>query len=333
MNVKQRIDLLVRLGEYMQGNAEAWQHAKQLAYLRNKWFIPEFIDTAVDNIVKAFLQQDTLERLVAQYNVPDTPADVKTVGVVMAGNIPLVGFHDFMCVFISGNKLMIKPSSKDDVLLRHLINQMIDWNSGVASVVQFADTLKSCDAYIATGSNNTGRYFDFYFAKYPHIIRKNRTSVAVLDGTETSEEIELLAKDIQLYFGLGCRNVTKLFVPNGYNFVPLLEALKQYEYFMDHNKYKNNFDYQLALLIMGNKYYMNNDSIILSENADLFAPVAQLNYSYYNSKEETVDVLQNNTDVQCIVGHGFTPFGQAQQPCITNFADGVDTMEFLMELK
>src|SRR5207245_221354 len=126
-------------------------------------------------------------------------------------------------------------------------------------------------AYIATGSNNTGRYFEYYFAKYPHIIRKNRTSVAVLDGTETGEEITLLASDIQLYFGLGCRNVTKLFVPDDYNFVPLFEALKTYEYFMDYSKYKNNFDYQLALLIMNNKYYMNNDSILLTENANLFA--------------------------------------------------------------
>ena len=333
MNVEQRIHLLVRLGEYMKGNSAAWQEAKELAYLRNKWFIPEFINTAVDNIVKAFLQQDILEQLVQQYGVKEDVDNVKTVGVVMAGNIPLVGFHDFICVFISGNHLMIKPSSKDEVLLRHLVDTLIEWNSEVAPVITFAEVLKGCDAYIATGSNNTGRYFDYYFAKYPHIIRKNRTSVAVLDGTETGEEIALLANDIQLYFGLGCRNVTKLFVPDGYNFVPLLEALKAYEYFMDYNKYKNNFDYQLALLIMGNKYYMNNDSIILTENAALFAPVAQLNYSYYNSREETVDTLKNNTDVQCIVGHGFTPFGQAQQPCITSYADGVDTMDFLMKLK
>lgn len=333
MNVEQRIHLLVQLGAYMQRNGAEWQQAKEMAYLRNKWFIPEFINTAIDNIVREFLQKDVLDGLVRQYGVEDTPANIKTVGVVMAGNIPLVGFHDFVCVFISGNKMLIKPSSKDDVLLRHLVNKLIEWNSEVATVIAFAEVLKNCDAYIATGSNNTGRYFDYYFAKYPHIIRKNRTSVAVLDGTETEEEIVLLATDIQLYFGLGCRNVTKLFVSDGYNFVPLLEALRKYEYFMDYNKYKNNFDYQLALLIMGGKKYMNNDSIILTENAALFAPVAQLNYSYYNSKGETVDALKNNTDVQCIVGHGFTPFGQAQQPCITSFADGVDTMDFLMKLK
>lgn len=293
MNVEQRIDLLVRLGEYMQSDAPTWQQTKQLAYLHNKWFIPEFINIAVDNIVKEFLQREILEKWAQQYRIEDAATNMKTVGVVMAGNIPLVGFHDFVCVFISGNKMMIKPSSKDEVLLRHLVNQLTEWNSEVASVITFADVLRGCDAYIATGSNNTSRYFDYYFAKYPHIIRKNRTSIAVLDGTETTEEMALLASDIQLYFGLGCRNVTKLFVPDGYDFVPLLDALKAYEYFMDYNKYKNNFDYQLALLIMGNKYYMNNDSIILTENADLFAPVAQLNYSYYHSKEETVKVVEN----------------------------------------
>ena len=332
MNVEQRIHLLVRLGQYMQSDAAAWHSTKQLAYHRNTWFIPEFIEVAVDNIVTAFLQKDILENVVQQYGVQDVPANVKTVGIVMAGNIPLVGFHDFICVFISGNKTMLKPSSKDEVLLRHLINKLIEWDNEVTSVVLFAEVLKGCDAYIATGSNNTGRYFDYYFAKYPHIIRKNRTSVALLDGTETREEIAALASDIQLYFGLGCRNVTKLFVPDGYDFVPLLEALKKYAHFMDYHKYKNNFDYQLALLIMGGKRYMSNESIIFTENAALFAPVAQLNYSYYNSKAETRHALQNNTDVQCIVGHGFTPFGQAQQPCITNFADGVDTMAFLMKL-
>src|SRR6478609_8652636 len=193
MNVEQRIDLLAQLGEYMRSNGDAWQQAKQMAYLRNRWFIPEFIEIAVENITKEFLQKDILEGLVQQYDVENTSEKIKTVGIVMAGNIPLVGFHDFICVFISGNKMKIKPSSKDDVLLRHLVNKLIEWNSEVASVIMFAEMLKNCDAYIATGSNNTGRYFDYYFAKYPHIIRRNRTSVAVLDGTETAAEIALLA--------------------------------------------------------------------------------------------------------------------------------------------
>ncbi len=332
MNVQQRIHLLVQLGEYMSGDAAEWQAAKHQAFLHNPWFILQFIEVAAENIVKHFLQEDILQQLAQQYAIPATRTAPKNIGVVMAGNIPLVGFHDFLCVFMSGHTIRIKLSSKDEILLRHLVQQLTEWNKEVASVVMFADMLKNCDAYIATGSNNTGRYFEYYFAKYPHIIRKNRTSVAVLDGSETTAELQLLAEDIQLYFGLGCRNITSLFVPEGYHFIPLLEALKAYAYFMDYHKYKNNFDYQLALLIMGNKYYMNNDSIILTESASLFAPVAQLNYSFYSSKEETVKALENNTDVQCIVGRHLTPFGGAQQPCITSFADGADTMNFLMRL-
>ncbi len=250
----------------------------------------------------------------------------------MAGNIPLVGFHDFLCVFLSGHRALLKLSSKDDVLLPFLLRKLTEWTGEVTELVRIADTLKNCDAYIATGSNNTGRYFDYYFAKYPHIIRKNRTSVALLDGSETESELNLLADDIQLYFGMGCRNVTKLFVPEGYDFMPLLNVLKKYEYYLDFNKYKNNYDYQFALLIMSSKFHLNNGSILLAENASPFAPVAQLNFSYYNSVKETISVLQNNTDIQCIVGHGFTPFGKAQQPCITDFADGSDTLRFLVDL-
>ena len=331
MNVQQRIGLLVKLGIYMQNDDAEWQDVKQQAYLKNPWFIPQFISLATTNICTEFLQQKILEKLANDYNIHE-PEHTRMVGIVMAGNLPLVGFHDLVCVFISGHKVTIKLSSKDDVLLPFLLTKMSEWNEEMKQQVKIADTLKNCDAYIATGSNNSGRYFDYYFGKYPHIIRKNRTSVALLDGSEGSEELALLADDIQLYFGLGCRNVTSLFVPEGYNFIPLLEALKKYEYFLDFNKYKNNYDYQLALLIMSNKFYMNNGSVLLAENAALFTPVAQLNFSYYNSIKETISVLQNNTDVQCIVGHQFTPFGKAQKPCITDFADGSDTLQFLLSL-
>lgn len=329
MNVQQRIDLLVQLGKYITADGEDWQAAKHSAYAHNQWFIPQFVKLATDNIVSEFLQQNILEELALQYQIADVPAGNKTVGVVMAGNIPLVGFHDFLCVFLSGRKQLIKASCKDEVLIKHLVKKLTEWNSEVADLVSFAEMLKNCDAYIATGSNNSGRYFEYYFSKYPSIIRKNRTSVAVLDGTETTEELNLLADDIQQYFGLGCRNVTKLFVPENYNFIPLLDALKKYEYFAEYNKYKSNFDYHLALLIMGNKLYMNNGSIILTEEQQLFAPVGQINYSVYLDKKETESIL-NNQDVQCIVGHSYLPFGEAQKPCITNFADGVDTLDFLV---
>ncbi len=331
MNVQQRIDLLMQVGDYMREDSEEWKAVKNKAFLQNQWFIPEFIDLSTENICTEFLQKNILEKLVNDYQI-DEPKETKTVGIVMAGNIPMVGFHDFLCVFISGHKAAIKLSSKDEILLPYLLKKMSEWNEEISQYIKIAENLKNCDAYIATGSNNSGRYFEYYFAKYPHIIRKNRTSVALLDGSETTPELDLLANDIQLYFGLGCRNVTKLFVPESYNFIPLLEALKKYEYFLEFHKYKNNYDYQLALLIMSNRFYMNNGSILLAENASLFTPVAQLNFSYYNSPKETISVLENNPDIQCIVGHNFTPFGMAQKPCITDFADGFDTLKFLLNL-
>ena len=331
MNVQERLQLLVRLGGYMQANDEEWQAVKQRAYLQNQWFIPQFIDLSVQNIANEFLPEKTLEKLVDDYEISE-PEVIKNAGIVMAGNLPLVGFHDFLCVFISGHKAVVKLSSKDDVLLPFLLKKMKEWNEDAANHFAIADTLKNCDAYIATGSNNTGKYFDYYFAKYPHIIRRNRTSVALLEGNETSEELNLLADDVALYFGLGCRNVTKLFVPEGYDFIPFLDALKKYDHFLEFHKYKNNYDYHLTLLIMNNRFYMNNGTFLLAENASLFAPVSQINFSYYNSRKETISVLQGNPDIQCIVGHTFIPFGNAQKPCITDFADGSDTLAFLKKL-
>lgn len=331
MNVQERINLLVTLNKYMQDDDAEWTAVKNKAYLQNQWFIPQFIDLSVQNITNEFLQQNVLEKLVADYNISD-PDTKKTIGIVMAGNIPLVGFHDFLCVFISGHRALIKLSSKDDILLPFLLRKMREWNDDAANHFAIADTLKDCDAYIATGSNNSGKYFDYYFGKYPHIIRKNKTSVALLEGNESGEELDKLANDVALYFGLGCRNVTKLFVPEGYDFIPFLEALRKYDYFLEFHKYKNNYDYQLALLIMGNKFYMNNGTFLLAENASPFAPVSQINFSYYNSRKETISVLRNSTDIQCIVGHQFIPFGNAQKPCITDFADGSDTLAFLENL-
>lgn len=250
----------------------------------------------------------------------------------MAGNIPLVGFHDFLSVFLSGHSMTIKTSSKDEFLIKHLIKKLYEWENTIQNQVSFAEQLKGCDAYIATGSNNSGRYFDYYFGKYPNIIRRNRTSVAILDGTETEKELESLADDIQLYFGLGCRNITQLHVPEGYDFIPLLDTLKKYAYLMDYHKYKHNYDYHLALLIMGNKYYMNNDSIIITENISPFSPVSQVHYRFYSDKKQLEKELSDHQDIQCIVGKGHVPFGQAQFPSLMDYADGEDTMAFLKSL-
>lgn len=332
MILQERIDLAARLGHYMLGNEPEWMGIRERAFRENPWFIPEFIDRSVQNIAEQFLNAPFLQDWAKAYHIPDSQSFPKTVGIVMAGNIPLVGFHDFLCVFISGHQAVIKTSSKDDILIRHLVKKLYEWEITIQNTVSFAERLNGCEAYIATGSNNSGRYFDYYFGKYPNIIRRNRTSVAILDNTETKEELELLADDIQLYFGLGCRNITQLLVPKGYDFIPLLDALRKYEHFMEFHKYKHNFDYHLALLIMGNRYYMNNDTVILTENASPFSPVSQVHYMFYETKQQEEDALQNSADVQCIVGHGHVAFGMAQRPSLTDYADGVDTMAFLMKL-
>ncbi|MEI9909839.1 MAG: hypothetical protein WDO71_09315 [Bacteroidota bacterium] len=204
----------------------------------------------------------------------------KTSGIVMAGNIPLVGFHDLLCVFIAGHKAIIKPSSKDDTLIRHLAAKLIEWEIEVSELIQFAEMLKNCEAYIATGSNNSAGYFEYYFKKYPHIIRRNRTSVAILTGHETHDELAKLADDVYCYFGLGCRNVTKIHVPKEYDFIPLLTAFKKYDYLAEHHKYKNNYDYNLAIHLLNKKMYMSNPSLLLIEEASPFSPISQLNYEF-----------------------------------------------------
>jgi len=333
MNLQQRISILVDLGKYMQSLAPEWQFAKQSAYHKNIWFTPENIDLSSQNIAENFLQKDKLEKWVAQYNLPETNENPATVGVVAAGNIPLVTFHDFLCVFISGNKQRLKLSSKDEVLLPFLIKTLEKQYPELSQYVSFEENIKGCDAYIATGSNNSGRYFDYYFGQYPSIIRRNRTSVAILSGNENKEELELLADDIHQYFGLGCRNVTMLYVPESYNFVPLIEVLKKYDSLADYTKYKNNYDYQLAVLLLNKKFYMSSGALLLEENPVVFSPISTIHYQYYNNIETLLKELENSEDIQAIVGQNHIGFGQAQLPTLTDYADGVDTMEFLQKLK
>lgn len=332
LNLQHRIDLLVQLGEHIENNPTEWQETKLRAQAANGWFTPEFIDLAANNIVRNFLQADQLAGFAQTYHVPDTPPDPRNVGIVMAGNIPLVGFHDWLCVFLSGHRATVKLSSKDDVLFKYLIRFLYQKEVTLQNLVSFADNLKGCDAYIATGSDNTARYFDYYFSKYPSIIRRNRSSVAILDGTESAKELELLADDTHQYFGLGCRNVTKLYVPKNYDFVPLLEAMKKYLHFFEHNKYKNNYDYQLAIHLLNNQFYMTNGSVLLVENPAIFSAIGQIHYEFYEDRKAVELNLEGNETVQCIVGHGQIPFGGAQCPGLGDFADGVDTMAFLQSL-
>lgn len=331
MNLKKRIEVLAETGKQLQPGKDNWDLAGEKAYQQNNWFTPEFISLATASVCRQFLQPQLLENWAAHYHLDDNISP-RQVGLVMAGNIPMVGFHDLLSIFISGHRQTIKLSSKDEVLIKEVVNIMTSLDPGVASLIRFGETLKGCDAYIATGSSNSARYFDYYFGRYPSIIRRNRTSVAILDGTETAEELFRLADDIQLYFGLGCRNVTKIYVPEGYDFVPLLKALERYQHFEEHNKYKNNFDYQLSLALLNKVFYMTNNSILLLENEGLFSPISCLFYGYYDDAEKLTAGLRKNESVQCIVGKWGVPFGQAQSPSLTDYADGVDTMQFLLGL-
>jgi hypothetical protein len=260
----------------------------------------------------------------------------------MAGNIPLVGFHDFICCYLSGHNVKIKLSSKDTVLWEHIIKVLSGWNKDFGKTVSISEMLKDCDAYIATGSNNSARYFEQYFKRFQHIIRRNRTSVAILDGTETEDELKALADDVCLYYGLGCRNVTKIFVPESYNFEKLLPFFNKYKSHEDHNKYKNNYDFQLAIFLLNNVKYMTNGSVLVVPNESPFAAISVLHYEVYNDKTILLEQLQGNQDLQCITvkssevtsnkDAAVKAFGKNQVPTLSDYADGVDTMEFLSRL-
>ena len=330
MKLQNRIEILIQLKEYLLANNDKWLEVKQIAAIHNGWFTPDFIDLCLNNIIAQFLGQNELLNWVNRYSIQESKSP-KNVGIVMAGNIPLVGFHDFLAVFLSGNVQTIKLSEKDDRLLKHLVEIMGDWDSSIKQYISFAPMLKGCDAYIATGSNNSARYFEHYFSKYPSIIRKIRTSVAILQGNETMEQLEKLSDDIHVFFGLGCRNVTKIYIPEQYDFLPLLQSFYQYKYFSDHHKYKNNYDYNLSIQLMNNRYYMTNESTLLVENDSFFSPISQLNYSFYVNKDTLVEKFKNHQEIQCIVGLDI-PFGMAQQPGLGDYADGIDTLNFLIKL-
>jgi len=332
MNNTQKTAALLRLREYLTSNDEALQQVKVQASQVNGWFTPAFIDTAIQNICQYYLDETLLNNWLAAYPQPAGQLP-KTVGITTAGNIPLVGFHDWLCGFVSGHHVKLKLSSKDTLLLQHLLQVMSSWYPETAQQTTISEMLKDCDAYIATGSNNSARYFEYYFSRFPHIIRRNRTSAALLTGSETAAELEALADDMMLYFGLGCRNVTKIFVPEGYDFTPLLQAHeRKYAYLMEHHKYRNNYDYNLALFLLNSSPYLTNGSLLVQEHKSLFSAISVLHYSYYEDAATLATSLLANPDLQCLVGRDFTPFGLAQQPSLTDYADGVDTLAFLRSL-
>lgn len=334
MNLAARIQWASRLGEHLISNHPDWLEAKDRAHRSNPWFIPEFIDLATQQIAHSFLNRDLLEKWASEASIPDQGSKEARVGLVMAGNLPLVGFHDWLSVFISGHPCSLKLSTQDKVLFEYIRELLIGWDPELAQYIQLADRLNGLDAYIATGSDNTARYFEYYFGKYPHIIRKNRTSVAVLTGNESADDLKRLSDDLYQYFGRGCRNVTYLFVPRNYDFQPLLESGSDYQYLSEHHKYKNNYDYQLALRILNKEYYMTNQIGLFVEQPSLYAPISVIHYTYYDQIEELDAVFGREADrIQCRVGMGGLPIGSAQKPALNDYADGINTLEFLRSLR
>ncbi len=324
-----RINLLQQLGNYMLSDAPQWIAAQDLAARKNGWFTPESIRLSAHNIARSFLQPEALRAWIERYTLPKTP---QTVGIVMAGNIPLVGFHDFLCGFMAGHRLQIKLSSKDEVLLPHLADYLRGLDAAEMARIQFVERLQQCDAFIATGSDNSARYFEQYFGNRPHLIRKSRTSVAVLDGTETPEDLQALSRDVFDYFGLGCRNITQVYLPEDTDLSKLLEALQGPADVTQHHKFRNNYDYHLAVYLLNKVPHQLSDNLILVENEIPFSAVATLHYQFYTDRAALLQKLRADDRIQAIVGRDAIPFGSAQAPALCDYADGVDTMAFLCSL-
>ncbi|MDB4919003.1 acyl-CoA reductase [Mucilaginibacter sp.] len=304
----------------------------------NAWFTPESVSEAVTAIGKMLNKAD-LTQWLNSYNFSENKP-IKKIGLILAGNIPLVGFHDVLCVLVTGNFALIKSSSQDSRLIKHILQMLVNIEPSFSGQYSFVERLESFDAVIATGSNNTSRYFDYYFGKVPNIIRKNRNSVALLTGNETAEQLYKLGHDIFDYFGLGCRNVSKLIVPKGYNFNFFFESIEVYQPIIHHNKYNNNYGYNRSIYLVGNEQHLDNGFLLLKEYPALASPLAVLFYEYYDDLESAQNLLQQQSDnIQCIVStapltitNQVVDFGMSQQPALWDYADNVDTMEFLVTL-
>lgn len=339
MTLNRRIEILGQLGYVLNTDEEGLEKAINQAYIENRWFTKESSKNAIKSIASEFLDKGNLKQWTSAYDISNQFSDTK-VGLVLAGNIPLVGFHDVMCVFLSGHRSIIKLSSKDTALFTYVIDNLYRIDPKVKEYIVTAERLSGFDAVIATGSNNSGRYFDAYFGKYPHIIRKNRNAIGILNGSETKEDFIALGKDIFTYFGLGCRNVSKIYVPEGYKFDDFLGALHdEYKEIVHHNKYKNNFDHNNALFLLNKVKFLMNGCLIIREDEQIASRIACLHYEYFDDESTLINTLQEKSEaIQCVVskdklkGIDTFGFGEAQTPSLSDYADGIDTMKFLTQL-
>lgn len=340
MTLKERIEAFSGLGsilmDSLDGRETGYSASLNELILRqqylNPWFTPENTRLAVKALA-GLLSVQNLTSWTCRYPAIEDEIPPSVVGIVMAGNIPLVGFHDFLSVLVSGNRVLAKTSSRDPDLIVFISNILCSLNPGFSERISFTEgLLRGFDKVIATGSDNSSRYFEYYFGKYPHIIRKNRNGVAVLEGNETDEELSLLGADIFTYFGLGCRSVSKLYIPFGYDIRELSSKWHNNSDVLNHNKYANNYDYNKAIYMVNREEFTDNGFLLLKENSQIPSPVAVLHYQYYNDDEEIRSEIMNRADkIQCVVSRKDIPFGKAQSPELWDYADGIDTLEFLLK--
>ena len=314
---------------------EEFEQLIQLSQSHNGWYTSEQVYFSIQSWAKA-LTQENLDQWTSSYEF--TSSESKTIALILAGNIPLVGFHDFISVLVSGHNVLVKTSSDDQHLLPFLAKYLITVEPQLANKITFVEgKLEGFDAVIATGSNNTARYFEYYFKDKPSIIRKNRNSVAVLNGQETKEQLIALGEDIFRYFGLGCRNVSKLFVPKGYSFDAFFEAIFEYQDVIHYEKYANNYDYNKAVFLMSNYKLLDNGFLTLKEDSSHASPISSVFYEYYDSLTEIEKRLESEAEtIQCIVSNNLVqnsiPFGQTQRPQLWDYADHVDTISFSLTI-
>ena len=336
MNFVQRKNPFIQLGKKLSSLSK--QEELDLIHnvsASNPWFTELNVRFALNGIVKMLDEKD-IEQWLGNYQLPIIDYQ-KKIGVIMAGNIPAVGFHDMMCVLLSGHVLQAKLSKDDAIFPKILTQLLIEIEPKFKPNIIFTDQMKGIDALIATGSDNSARYFDYYFSKIPRIIRRNRTSIAILDGTETDEDMKLLGKDVFTYFGLGCRNVSKLFVPSEYDFTKLFEAIFEYGHVINSNKYCNNYEYHRAINLMNQTQFLDNNFLIIKESKDLVSPVGSLYYQPYKQIDIVLDyIIQHQDKLQCIVSKSAkgkeVKFGDTQMPHVWDYADNVDTIAFLSKL-
>lgn len=339
MTLNDRINALAQLGAYLENPDDALEKIMQRAEAENGWFTITNQKQAINEITQQFLSENKLRDWLKDYTILDTPPK-KIIALILAGNIPLVGFHDVLCVFLCGYKSRIKLSDKDSALLPFLLLKLIELDARTKLFFEVSEgPIRDIDAIIATGSNNSSRYFEAYFSKYPNIIRRNRTAVAVLNGEESTEDLTHLRDDVTNYFGLGCRNVSHIMVPNGYDFTHLLDVFHEEKKLVDHNKFKNNFDYASSIMLLNLVPHLVTASALLTENPSFSSPISVLHYSFYNNLAEVNFTLEQKKErIQLVVTNEnliFSPtfkFGEAQSPKLNDYADGVDTMAFLTAL-